>query len=196
MKLIAITPETIQAAETGHINRLFRAGLAYLHVRKPTADEETTRAFIKGIDSSFYDRIIIHRHVFLWKEMQLGGMHLPLEAFHIRINNTFEGILSASAHSAEECYTLHKPNVHLFISPVFNSISKSDYKATPGLLNLGTLRRRGKLIALGGISSENILEVKEKGFDGAALLGYLWQSDDPLARFLQLQKKLLNDNGS
>jgi len=196
MKIIVITPETFHAAEAGTINNLFRAGLEYLHIRKPAAKEETVRALIKCIDQSFYRRIIIHKYVSLQEEMKLGGIHIKLETFSTLVKSAFEGILSASAHRIEECRSLSKPNAHLFISPVFNSLSKEGYLANPTLLNKGNIARGGKLIALGGISAHNILEVEKNGFDGAAVLGYLWNSTNPVNQFLQLQKALSNSYGS
>lgn len=196
MKLIAITPETFHASEPGIINNLFRAGLAYLHIRKPAAKEDTIRAFVKHIDQSFYRQIIMHTYIHLQKEMNLGGIHVTLETFHLLVENSFEGILSASAHQIDACRSLRKPNAHLFISPVFNSISKEGYLANPTLLNQGNIPREGKLIALGGISAGNILEVEKNGFDGAAVLGYLWNSANPVDQLVQLQKTLSKGYGS
>ena len=47
-----------------------------------------------------------------------------------------------------------------------------------------------QFIALGGISDKNILKVKDAGFHGAALLGAIWLSKDPLKSFLNIKKRL------
>ena len=39
------------------------------------------------------------------------------------------------------------------------------------------------IIGLGGINEGNIAWVEECGFDGAAVLGSVWQQDDPIATF-------------
>lgn len=190
MKLIAITPETFIHAEAELINKLFRAGLAYLHVRKPNTDSETVRRFVMCIDSSFRKRLIMHRHVQLYEEMALGGIHLSIEQFSRLPQGDFAAICSTSTHHITAFKQLDRPAAQIFISPVYNSISKVGYRANPDLLAAGAIRRKGKLIALGGICCENILEVKRKGFDGAAILGYLWNSGEPLDQFNNIKKTL------
>ena len=39
------------------------------------------------------------------------------------------------------------------------------------------------IIGLGGINEENIAMVKKSGFDGVALLGAIWESENPIAAF-------------
>jgi len=190
MKLIVITPETFVKGEAEIINKLFWVGLEYLHIRKPTANEETVRSFIKCIDSSFRKRLIIHKHVHLFEEMALGGIHVGVEEFSALAQKTLQGVCSISTHSIAEFKAFDSPTTHIFISPVFNSISKIGYYANPDLLAAGSISRNGRLIALGGICCENILEVKRYGFDGAAILGYLWNSDTPLNQFNKIQKML------
>jgi thiamine-phosphate pyrophosphorylase len=43
-----------------------------------------------------------------------------------------------------------------------------------------------KVIALGGINEDNIQLVKQAGFSGAAVLGAIWQADDPVTAFLNI----------
>jgi len=190
MKLIAITPETFVHAEVDLIHQLFRAGLKYLHIRKPAANEDTVRRFITSIDCSFRKRLIVHRHIRLYEELALGGIHVDMEQFRSLSQGNFAAICSTSTHHIEAFKQLDRPSAHIFISPIYNSISKMGYHANPDLLAAGAIRRKGNLIALGGICCENILEVKRKGFDGAAILGHLWNRGTPLNQFKNIQKTL------
>ena len=74
---------------------------------------------------------------------------------------------------------------YAFISPVFQSISKKGYGENSNILN--DIKRRNnskvKLIALGGINENNIQEVFDSEVDGVALLGAIWENDEPLNVF-------------
>ena len=37
-----------------------------------------------------------------------------------------------------------------------------------------------EIVALGGVSSSNLAILQKSGFDGAAMLGAIWQAEDPL----------------
>jgi thiamine-phosphate pyrophosphorylase len=87
-------------------------------------------------------------------------------------------IYSTSVHTMEEYNELPDHFSYAFLSPVFDSISKADYKAVKFDLEK-RVRKETKLIGLGGIQAENIQEVIQMGFDGAALLGAIWNSNDP-----------------
>jgi thiamine-phosphate pyrophosphorylase len=45
-----------------------------------------------------------------------------------------------------------------------------------------------KLIALGGIESKNTAQTLENGFDNVALLGTIWNQNNPLENFKSCQK--------
>jgi len=100
---------------------------------------------------------------------------------------------SAGAHSKKELTTLLEFGEcyglcweYVLVSPVFNSISKKGYLQNDSLWDLPkwmdrqmthrfmSFEKRPKLIALGGLHSQVLLEVIEGGFDGAAFLGAIW----------------------
>jgi thiamine-phosphate pyrophosphorylase len=87
---------------------------------------------------------------------------------------------------------------YLFLSPVFDSISKENYNSRFPESLLCDLKSKGiineKVIALGGVNKHNISKVKDYGFGGAAVLGALWEdfpqqqdTDKLLTRFKELQ---------
>jgi len=45
-----------------------------------------------------------------------------------------------------------------------------------------------KLVALGGISAQNIEKTFQLGFDDAALLGSIWNTNQPIQNFKLCQK--------
>ena len=65
---------------------------------------------------------------------------------------------------------------YAFFGPVFSSISKINYiSVIEDDLNLSLNKTSTKIIAIGGINEENIKNVFDMGFDGAAVLGAIWQ---------------------
>jgi len=96
-----------------------------------------------------------------------------------------------SAHSFEELKEMGNREIVL-LGPVFDSISKRGYKSkfSKEELKAGISQWHGKakLYALGGINAENISELKELGFDGAAVLGGVWNDANPVAAFSTLFK--------
>ena len=83
--------------------------------------------------------------------------------------------------------------MQLFLSPIYDSISKQGYAAAYTRESLLRAQQAGiinqQVMALGGISLECLPEVKSLGFGGAVLLGDVWGKDesDFLPHFLRLK---------
>jgi thiamine-phosphate pyrophosphorylase len=113
-----------------------------------------------------------------------------------RINSLLsdKSIKSTSTHSTEEFNALESIFDYAFLSPIYPSISKPDYFSK--INHLEAIKKRinfsTKLIALGGISSKNILTTLENGFNDVALLGSLWNSKNPLIQFKKCQQIVLS----
>ena len=193
MKLIVITTETFFEGEAEAINLLFENGLETLHLRKPSASSHETAMFIKQIRLDYHARIVLHDHYGLTKMFDLKGIHLngrnqetdrwgSLETCY---NRHCEGddpkqsklSISRSCHSLEEVQESRFYN-YVFLSPIFESISKTGYKQVFTMQQLNEARERKiideRVIALGGITKENIQIARSFGFGGVAVLGALW----------------------
>ena len=71
---------------------------------------------------------------------------------------------------------------YVFLSPIYDSISKEGYSSAYPFDTLQKAQQAGiidsKVIALGGISLEHLPEIASLGFGGAALLGDIWQQKE------------------
>ena len=87
---------------------------------------------------------------------------------------------------------------YAFLSPIFDSISKKGYQSGFSKEELIMHRDNGSIhqgvVALGGVSEDNLDEVAEMGFGGVAMLGDFWKqwsithNDDALvAKYRKLQ---------
>ncbi|HEX8656600.1 MAG TPA: thiamine phosphate synthase, partial [Hymenobacter sp.] len=102
--------------------------------------------------------------------------------------------LSTSFHSLAEISQHRRRYDYVFLSPIFNSLSKQGYEAAFDLAKVAATLRQlqqrassgPQVIALGGIEGHRLAAVRRAGFAGAAVLGAVWQQADPVAAFRAL----------
>ena len=180
MQLILITPHSYFVEEDKIITALFEEGLDILHLRKPNTAPMFAERLLYLIPEQYHKRIVVHGHFYLKEEYFLKGIHL--NSRNPNIPENYKGHISCSCHSLEEVKE-HKRNCdYVFLSPVFDCISKKDYHANYSPEEIRKAHKAGiidkKVIALGGIDTNNIQQVKDYGFGGAAILGALWNRFD------------------
>lgn len=187
MKIIIITREDYIHDEAKLINRFFDCGLQRLHLRKPSWSLIETADLLQKIDGHHYPKIVLHDNYSLLNKYHLGGVHLN------RRNNSFNSEVaittSTSCHSFSEVIEMKAKYDYLFLSPIFDSISKKGYK-TPFLRHdLEHARDEGvideRVIALGGVTIEKLHDVKTIGFGGAAILGDAWENPKKYCSLLE-----------
>ena len=180
MKLILITPPTYFVEEDKIITSLFEEGLDVLHLRKPNTAPMFAERLLTLIPEQYHKRIVVHGHFYLKDEYRLKGIHLNQRNPNLPEN--YKGHVSCSCHSLEEVKVQKRNCDYVFLSPVFDSISKKDYHANYTPEEIRQTHKAGiidkKVFALGGIDTNNIRQVKEYGFGGAAILGALWDKFD------------------
>lgn len=175
MKLIVITTPYFFEGEGEILTALFQAGMEKLHIRKPQSRKEELRSLLDAVPAEYHSRIVIHDYFELAAEYALAGIHL--NSRNQNIPEGFQGSISRSCHSLQEVRENRQLD-YVFLSPVFESISKEGYGSG---FSLSTLQAAAscriineKVIALGGISEETIPAIRHIGFGGVAVLGALW----------------------
>ena len=167
MKLIVVTAPTFFVEEDKIITALFEEGLDILHLRKPETPAMYSERLLTLIPEKYHKRIITHEHFYLQEEFSLMGIHLNTR--NSKEPHDYSGHISCTCHSLDEVQNKKHFYDYLFLSPIYNCITKSE------------LRQAGKskvidsrVMALGGITPDNILEIKDYGFGGAVVMGDLW----------------------
>ncbi len=206
---ILITLPELVPGEAPLIVALQRAGAGIIHLRKPNASTPQLIALLDELREAGADfqRITLHGPETLARRYGCGGIHLKNDVLNQRAEALArhpEALSSAekaplrisgSAHSWEEARRWAPVVDYLWLSPLFDSISKVGYRsgidladARRRLLNARRQKASGedpstdstrfpypeRIVALGGISAENIVRVRMAGFGGAAVLGDLW----------------------
>ncbi|WP_288442735.1 thiamine phosphate synthase [uncultured Chryseobacterium sp.] len=194
--ILVITPELIVPNETDFINQMFQEGLDLLHIRKPWISRNEMIEFITQIDESFYTQLVLHTYYDLGKEFTISRFHFREIDRQEEMYKSFakENTISTSVHDIKTYNTLEKEWEYTFISPFFPSISKKGYGLNSTIKE--EIKHRNnpdvKLIALGGIHQDNIHEVFDSDADGAALLGAIWESEEPLKVFKKCRNVLMS----
>lgn len=171
------------------VNALFQRGLELFHLRKPDFSINDMIDWISNIDKKYHNKITVHSHFELLNSYNIGGVHLNLQRTEdLGLIRRTDFRKSYSCHSLEEVKAFSSKFDYVFLSPVFDSISKIGYKSKFDLsiLKEEIPKMAGKIIALGGINKTNAKSCIDMGFSGIALLGAIWHdSDNIINNFLE-----------
>jgi thiamine-phosphate pyrophosphorylase len=188
MQLIVISSPVSFKDESKLINGLFENGLETFHLRKPEWGIKECREILTQIDVRYHNRIALHQCHELMFDYGINRLHFPEKLRKELIDHTTDPnalilntsvILSTSVHRIEDIESLHGFD-YAFFGPVFDSYSKPGYKGVSRAQadQVHIRQKKAKVIALGGIGLNTIARMKRMGFDGAAMLGWIW--NDPL----------------
>ena len=155
------------------------------HIRKPVADINYTQDLILKIPPEYHKKLILHSHYSLFPLFEFGGVHIKIN--EDKIASLESKIISRSCHSLDECLQDAGNYTYSFLSPIFDSISKTGYLSSfsledPGLVSVTSSH---PIIALGGVIPAFFSKLFDAKFAGAALLGYLWSPKVPYHRKIQ-----------
>lgn len=107
------------------IELLFAEGMSRLHLRKPDCKRDELEGLLDNISPAYYDRIVLHDWFTLAEERALGGVHLNKR--NPEAPPLYKGSISRSCHSLEEIIEYKPVCDYVFLSPIFQSISKEGY---------------------------------------------------------------------
>ena len=198
--MILISNPTSIKNEINLIHQLFKEGLQLLHIRKPEFTELEMKNFIAAIGREFSNQLSLHSHHQLAVEFGIHRIHFTEK----KRNETSEEslkkwkkkgfTLSTSIHKMVDFEKLSDVFDYAFFGPVFESISKPNYISDIDFEKELKQRNNKKtaLIAVGGITSERIKTALKYGFEDVALLGIIWDSNNPIENFKLCQQIALS----
>ncbi|MEZ5003665.1 MAG: HAD hydrolase-like protein [Chitinophagales bacterium] len=184
-------PEEVKE-EANLINQLFDNGLDEMVIRKPTWTTTEIQTLLEQIKNQYHHQIYLCDQDELVLTNSIKGLHCS-NAFYDSLTKMEQHQLhrtlkergqhiSISVHNPGEWVKRTGKFDQLYVCPIFESISKPGYKGTwdhqwlTNRLTNNTLEE--SIIALGGVSADNRDAIVEMGFDGAAVLGFIWQDTD------------------
>jgi thiamine-phosphate pyrophosphorylase len=193
--VIIISSPTPVDQEHKIINALFDEGLSIFHLRKLDYSAKELHHLVIKINREHHSKIAFHQHHELAEQLGSRRLHFTEQdrkkkMQEIQKFKKGDAVFSTSIHHLAAYATLSELFDYCFLAPVFNSISKPELQSmiTPDFKL--PARSKTKIIALGGISSSGIPDVKKYGFDGIAALGNIWQEPDQAVKnFKMLQRE-------
>ena len=183
MRIYYVTPETPLAGEGELLSSMIEAGVERVHLRHPRCACDDIEKILKEIPHNLRNKVSLHDFHHLAIDYGCG---VHLNGRHPYAPDGYRGRVSRSCHSLEE---IINSNVdYCFLSPVFDSISKSGYKA--GKFDMDLLKEllcKNNIVALGGISPGKFDSLRSLGFSSVALCGYLTGEGNPMEIIKRLQ---------
>ena len=196
MRLIAITlPEMTPGEDERIVSMLSSHTFWRVHIRKPDASADRLRQLLDRLPTWCHPQLVLHDHFELCHHYTLGGIHLNhrnpdiphdlTDALSSAHHSAAVGqsrpsfTVSCSCHSFDEVRERKAAMDYLFLSPIFDSISKRGYLSQFSSESLQNAAKEGlidgKVFALGGVTQAKLPLLYELGFGGAAMLGAAWQ---------------------
>jgi thiamine-phosphate pyrophosphorylase len=180
MKFVLLThPETLPN-EHKALEAFFAAGLECLHLRKPEYSLEEMGDFLEGISKENRKKVVLHSHHNLGLKYEIKGLHYT-SGVPFNTTKSYEGLqFSRSLHSVRALENCEPVYEYVFLSPVFNSISKKGHDAKfnfeelQDALTANRLNGGVAVYALGGLDEDTIAISSALGFSGAAVMGEIW----------------------
>lgn len=198
--MIVITNPIPVANEINTIHSLFENGLELLHIRKPDFSEAEMKSFLSKIKTVYRQQLVLHSHHQLATAFGINRLHLnenirkEIYPETLYLYNEQGVRLSTSTHNIDSFNDLRLFFEYGFLSPVFPSVSKTNYQSNIDLFE--SIKNRTnfstKLVALGGLSPANIRKTLSSGFDDIAILGSIWNVNNPIENFKLCQQIALS----
>lgn len=180
MRIIAITLPRAIGDEVAIIRRLLADGVDVIHLRKPEVGIGYCRSILEQLTEAERGRVVIHDFVTLYEEFGLRGIHLNRNVTHLP--EDYRGTRTRSCHTLDEVVRYKAECDYLFLSPVFDSISKCDYHSRFSHEELQRAADAGviddRVIALGGVTFDKISYLESLHFGGVALSGAIYKIHD------------------
>lgn len=199
LELLVITPPEDVAGEMDTLVSLVEAGLTAIHVRKPHHRPAGLAKWLTRLPPLLRTRAVVHGPPELARNFGLAGWHERDGGIaDLREPASEIGLRSRAVHTAESMRNALGAFDRILFSPVFPSISKPGYgpadttereSVSTFLKQCPPSSRRARIFALGGVTPDKLSQLRSWGFDGAALLGAVWLSPNPVAAFLEFQKQ-------
>ncbi|NOU58675.1 thiamine phosphate synthase [Marinifilum caeruleilacunae] len=177
MKLILVSYPDFFKGETSIVSSLLDSYDFTFHLRKPQASKQELIDYLDEIPTRLHSKIVLHNEIEVFSSYKLEGMHFSgakRESAQELAKTVTKG---TSCHSISEIKSLEKTFDYVYLSPIFESISKQGYQGNLDMEEVKVFLEEAKqnqVYALGGIAIENIHHIKQFAFDGLAVLGAVW----------------------
>jgi len=178
MKIILFSTED-SMSDVSRLESTSASDFHAFHIRKPNWSKEKLEEYITHLPLEWLSISVLHSHFDLLNDFNIKGIHLNEKNRSEGIDAKYHSnILSTSFHTIEDLVADESNYEYVFLSPIFDSISKQGYKSAFNFEYLKQVNTESShdIIALGGVDSNKFKECKSLGFKGVAILGSFWNT--------------------
>ena len=198
--LYAITDQSWLNGSTlySQVEKVLAGGATFLQLREKNmsmADFLSEANDIKALCKKYQVPFLINDHVDIALKIDADGVHVgqrDMNAGSVRQKLGPDKIIGVSAQTVEQALLAEKSGAdYLGVGAVFNTSTKSDASE----VSFDTLKDICKavsipVIAIGGISIDNVEKLKDTGITGAAVISALFAAKDIKAATVEMKTKL------
>ena len=168
---------------------------AYLHLRGHQTSAARLVELAQALDKT---RVIINDRVDVALAVDARGVHVGIRSLPLEIARNMVGgkkLVGFSAHTIDEArFACQHGADYAFLGPVFKTPSHPDAK--PAGLGLVYPSPHQPVIAIGGITHQNVPKVLAEGAAGVAVISAVWGAKDPVQAAEEFVKILNDQNRS
>ncbi|EKF53946.1 thiamine monophosphate synthase [Galbibacter marinus] len=182
---LLITAQNNVEDETRILEQATAFDNCFIHVRKPDFTLEQMQQWLNQFSNRTIQKMVLHQHHHLCADFPLKGIHFKeSEKNNVgKVERPSELTISAAFHDPFQACWQSRYN-YAVLSPVFDSISKTHLKGKSFQIR----NSFNPIIALGGITTKNMKVACDLGYNGIAVLGSVWLSNEPLRAFKDIVK--------
>ena len=165
---------------------VFAGGCRWFSLREkdlPPGERRALLGELVALGRRFGALVTAHEDIEAVAVTGADGVHLPSGGNPAAARARLPvALIGASAHSADEAAALLRAGAdYLTVSPVFVTARKPGYGPALGLDGLARIvaRAPGAVVALGGVTPENVASCLSTGVRGVAVMGEVMRSADP-----------------
>lgn len=180
MKIAVMTLPTFFVEEDKILSALFDEGMDNLHLYKPGATPVYYERLLSLLPEESYRYITVHEHFYLKNEYSLAGIHLPTAT--TPLPDGYKGNYSCTCGEMENLKAARKKARYVFLCNTFGPSVNCNGAAVFTIEQLHAASRQGLIdrhvYASGGVTIDNIKEIKDLGFGGVVIDNDLWSRFD------------------
>ena len=168
------------------VEKALKGGATFIQLREKELDQEhffEEAVEIKELCARYHVPFVINDNVEIALKMDADGVHVgqdDMEAGDVRAKLGSDKIIGVSAHTVEEALLAEERGAdYLGVGAVFHTDSKADAKE----ISFDTLKDICRavsipVIAIGGITEENVRELEGSGICGIAVISAIYAQSD------------------
>lgn len=198
MLLYAVTDRSWLKGEAleQQVEKALKGGISFLQLREKTLDESAFLAEakkIKQLTDRYNIPFVINDNINIAIQCGADGVHVgqrDMDALNVRELLGKDKIIGVSAGTVEQAIRAEESGAdYIGVGAVFTTSTKADAKPISHS-QLQEICRAVSIpvVAIGGINSSNLLQLKGSGVDGVAVVSAIFASEDIEASTKQLKQ--------